>query len=108
MSDDIGTFRVEVEIENPARPGERRTLTSVLVDTGAELSWVPGDVLESLGSSATSNCVSGKPTGRSSSAGLAVRSSMSPAIEPTTMSYSENLGTSCCLAHTRWKVSTFG
>jgi predicted aspartyl protease len=49
MSDDMGTFRVEVEIENPARPGERRTLTSVLVDTGAELSWVPGDVLESLG-----------------------------------------------------------
>jgi len=49
MSDDMGTFRVEIEIENPARPGERRTLTSVLVDTGAELSWVPGDVLESLG-----------------------------------------------------------
>ena len=48
MPDDMGTFRVEVEIENPARPGERRTLTSVLVDTGAELSWVPGEVLESL------------------------------------------------------------
>ena len=49
MRDDIGTFRVDVEIENPARPGERRSLKSVLVDTGAELSWVPAEILESLG-----------------------------------------------------------
>jgi len=49
MRDDMGTFRVDVEIENPARRGAKRTLRSVLVDSGAELSWVPGDVLESLG-----------------------------------------------------------
>jgi len=49
MTDSMGTFRVDVEIENPARPGERRALKSVLVDTGAELSWVPAELLESLG-----------------------------------------------------------
>jgi len=49
MPDDMGTFRVDIDIENPGRPGERRTLRSVLVDTGAEWSWVPADVLESLG-----------------------------------------------------------
>jgi clan AA aspartic protease len=49
MRDDMGTFRVDVELENPARPGERRTLEAVLVDTGAELSWVPAQVLEALG-----------------------------------------------------------
>src|SRR2546428_7173698 len=49
MSAPMGSFRVDVEIENPARPGERRLLRSVLVDTGAELSWVPAPVLESLG-----------------------------------------------------------
>src|SRR2546427_10505933 len=49
MPDDMGTFRVDVEIENPARPGERRALKSMLVDTGAELSWVPAEILESLG-----------------------------------------------------------
>jgi len=49
MPDNMGTFRVDVEIENPARPGERRTVTSVLVDTGAELSWMPAAVLESIG-----------------------------------------------------------
>src|SRR5207302_5474157 len=49
MGDEMGTFRVTVEIEHPARPGERRTLESVLVDTGAELSWFPAAVLESLG-----------------------------------------------------------
>lgn len=49
MRDDMGTFRVDVEIENPAHPGDRRLLRSVLVDTGAELSWVPADVLDSLG-----------------------------------------------------------
>ncbi|HEX9582610.1 MAG TPA: hypothetical protein VF970_16015 [Gemmatimonadales bacterium] len=48
MPDAMGTFRVDVEIENPARPGDLRTLHSVLVDTGAELSWFPGTVLESL------------------------------------------------------------
>lgn len=49
MSDPMGTFCVDVELENPARPGERRALQSVLVDTGAELSWVPAAILESLG-----------------------------------------------------------
>jgi predicted aspartyl protease len=49
MADQMGTFRVDIEIENPARPGERRVVRSVLVDTGAELSWVPAPVLESLG-----------------------------------------------------------
>ena len=49
MPSDMGTFRVDMEIENPAKPGEKRSLRSVLVDTGAELSWVPAEVLESLG-----------------------------------------------------------
>ena len=49
MPNDMGTFRVDVEIENPARAGVRRTLRDVLVDTGAELSWAPSNVLESLG-----------------------------------------------------------
>lgn len=42
-------FRVDVEIENPVRPGERRALGGVLVDTGSELSWAPAPVLEELG-----------------------------------------------------------
>ena len=46
---DMGTFRIAVEVENPARPGERRRVEHVLVDTGAELSWIPADVLEALG-----------------------------------------------------------
>lgn len=49
MRAEMGSVRVDIEIENPARPGERRTLPSVLVDTGAELSWVPAAMLESLG-----------------------------------------------------------
>lgn len=49
MSDDMGAFRTDIAIENPARPGERRVLQSALVDTGAELTWVPATVLESLG-----------------------------------------------------------
>jgi len=49
MPDDMGAFRVDIVLKNPARPGEQRTLRSVLVDTGAELSWVPAEVLESLG-----------------------------------------------------------
>ncbi len=48
MSDTMGAFRVEVEVENPVRPGPRVT-PSALVDTGAELSWFPAPLLESLG-----------------------------------------------------------
>ena len=46
---DMGTFRIDIEIENPARAGRRAALGHVLVDTGAELSWFPAEVLESLG-----------------------------------------------------------
>lgn len=49
MSEQMATFRVSVEVENPAKPGERRGIESVLVDTGAELSWFPAAVLEALG-----------------------------------------------------------
>ena len=49
MSAEMGSFRVDVEIENPLRPGERRVVHSALVDTGADLSWFPADVLQSLG-----------------------------------------------------------
>ena len=49
MTDDMGTFRIDVEIESPLRPGERRTIRSALVDTGAELSWVPAPILDELG-----------------------------------------------------------
>ena len=49
MSDDMGTFRIDIQIENPALPGPRRDLRAVLVDTGAELSWIPAWLLESLG-----------------------------------------------------------
>lgn len=49
MSDAMGTFRIDVAIENPMRPGEQRALRSMLVDTGAELSWIPAEILESLG-----------------------------------------------------------
>ena len=45
---EMGTFRITVELENPERPGSCRAVTGVLVDTGAELSWFPADVLESL------------------------------------------------------------
>jgi predicted aspartyl protease len=48
MLDDMGSFRINVEVENPARPGERRTFQSVLIDTGAELSVFPAAALESL------------------------------------------------------------
>ena len=49
MIDDMGTFRTDVDIENPARPGARRTISNALVDTGAELSWFPRSVLEEIG-----------------------------------------------------------
>ena len=49
MADEMGIFRIDVQIENPAVDGERARLSSVLVDTGAELSWFPATTLEGLG-----------------------------------------------------------
>ncbi|HEV8217569.1 MAG TPA: retroviral-like aspartic protease family protein [Gemmatimonadaceae bacterium] len=49
MADDMGTFRVSIELESAVRPGHRIALRDVLVDTGAELSWMPSAALEALG-----------------------------------------------------------
>ena len=46
---DMGTFRIDVEVENPLQPSQRMTFHSVLVDTGAELSWFPATLLDALG-----------------------------------------------------------
>ena len=46
---EMGTVRVDIEIENPVNPGARRVVRNALVDTGAELTWLPAEVLESLG-----------------------------------------------------------
>ena len=62
MHDEMGTFRVDIEIENPAQAGERRMVRSALVDTGAELSWIPAATLESLGIKRTKRGVSAKRT----------------------------------------------
>ena len=49
MADEMGTFRVDLEIEHSTAIGVRASLQNVLVDTGAELSWLPATILESLG-----------------------------------------------------------
>lgn len=46
---DMGTFRTDIQIENPAVPGRRLTISAALVDTGSELTWVPAHELEALG-----------------------------------------------------------
>jgi clan AA aspartic protease len=43
----MGLFQVKVKLANPANP-ERSRDVSLLVDTGATLSWIPREVLESL------------------------------------------------------------
>ena len=48
MIDDMGRFRVDVEVCSTT-VGERRTISDVLVDTGAEYSVFPAEVLDSLG-----------------------------------------------------------
>ena|ERR1044071_9348690 len=45
----MGIFRVNVAIQNPARLAKKLSIENVLVDTGAEFSWIPGDVLTKAG-----------------------------------------------------------
>lgn len=49
MTGEMGTFSIDVEVENPVAEGRRERLSNVLVDTGAELSWFPATFLEALG-----------------------------------------------------------
>lgn len=49
MPESMGTFRIDLEIESPFQEGRRATVRGALVDTGAESSWVPAPILESLG-----------------------------------------------------------
>src|SRR5262245_52704594 len=49
MSDTMGTFGIDFEVENPTQPGARRLVRAALVETRSELSWIPAGVLESLG-----------------------------------------------------------
>lgn len=44
----MGRFEVKVKVSNPAQP-ERSSEVSLLVDTGATLSWLPRELLEKLG-----------------------------------------------------------
>jgi predicted aspartyl protease len=45
----VPTFRVTVGIESPVRRGYVVEVPGVLVDTGADASWIPRPILESLG-----------------------------------------------------------
>src|SRR3954468_8356349 len=46
---DMGSFRISIAIEHPAKRGTLRSIDHVLVDTGSEFTWVPAAVLEELG-----------------------------------------------------------
>jgi predicted aspartyl protease len=49
MMGDVGILRTTIGVESHQRRGDVRELPETLVDTGSEYSWIPRDVLESLG-----------------------------------------------------------
>jgi predicted aspartyl protease len=46
---DVGILRTTIGVESHQRRGDVRQLADTLVDTGSEYSWIPRDVLKSLG-----------------------------------------------------------
>lgn len=46
---DVGILRTTIGVESHQRRGDVRELVDTLVDTGSEYSWIPREVLESLG-----------------------------------------------------------
>jgi predicted aspartyl protease len=51
----MGMFEVNVKLANLTAPSETEEL-SLLVDTGATLSWIPRAILEKLGVQASRAC----------------------------------------------------
>jgi predicted aspartyl protease len=45
----VGTFRIDVEVAVPGRHPRWAPARSVLVDSGAEVTWLPEELLERLG-----------------------------------------------------------
>jgi predicted aspartyl protease len=45
----MGIFRTTIEVAALSSPDERRTLVDVMVDTGSEYNWLPGELLLDLG-----------------------------------------------------------
>ena len=45
----MGTFRVDIEVATPGRHPRWAGVKHVIVDTGAEVTWLPEDVLRRLG-----------------------------------------------------------
>jgi clan AA aspartic protease len=46
---DMGVFRITIGVENVAHRGVVRYVADALVDTGSELTWIPREVLHSIG-----------------------------------------------------------
>ena len=59
----MGMFEVKVKVANPTAP-ERFAEVSLLVDTGATLSWIPREILERLGVTAEAQIAFGLADGR--------------------------------------------
>lgn len=98
---DMGSFRIDIEIENPARPGTRVPLRNVLVDTGAELSAFRAIFWIHSVSTGGSCCDSDRQTVRFSSAGPVRHSCTRPVLRRLTKSFSVNQTTWCSSAHAR-------
>jgi predicted aspartyl protease len=49
MNPPMGVFRIECEIVNPRQPRRSARVRQLLVDSGSEFTWVPGDVLDRIG-----------------------------------------------------------
>jgi len=90
MPADMGTIRVDIEIENPARPGEDERSRPAWWTLARNCRGCPPRRSSRWASSGTTSGTSGKPTGPFSSAGPAGRLSMLPANEPLTTSCSES------------------
>lgn len=48
MVDDMGILRTTIEMAPLGEPDRRRSIESVMVDTGSEYSWAPEDLLADL------------------------------------------------------------
>ena len=46
---DMGIFYTSIELAPLDRPDARHRIDSVMVDTGAEYSWIPAEILADIG-----------------------------------------------------------
>jgi predicted aspartyl protease len=98
---EMGIFRTTIGIESSSQRGQIKELTDTMVDTGNEFTWIPRNVLDSLGIKSERRRSFILADGRKIERDIGYAIVHAGALRPRTSSSSRRPMTSFCLGYDR-------